>query len=138
MNLKRSRILNIALGHKQSACIAQRWCSPALAKSSDQTEQLLLQFVQGFQRDYRVHAALSLNILINCIKEASAQRLVIFVNFQVNLSTKVGQIFEDDGVIDVGHNPSCWRDVLRGLERQVLALEFIEQLAFVEWCELIK
>ena len=88
MSLKRSHILNIALGHKQSACIVRGRCSPALAKSSDQTEQLLLRLVQGFQRDYRVHAALSLDLLINCIKEASAQRLVIFVNFQVNLSTE--------------------------------------------------
>ena len=85
---------------------------PALAKSSDQTEQLLLEFVQGFQRDYRVDAALSLDLLINCIKEASAQRLVIVVNFQVNLSTEVGQILEDNGVIDVRHHPSFWRNLL--------------------------
>ena len=112
MNLKRSRILNIALGHKQSVCIVRGRCSPALAKSSDQTEQLLLGFVQDFQQDYRVDAALSLDLLINCIKEASAQRLVIVLNFQVNLSTEVGQIFEDDGVMDVGHHPSCWRNLL--------------------------
>ena len=112
MNLKRSRILNIALGHKQSACIARGRCSPALAKSSDQTEQLLLGFVQGFQRDYRVDAALSLNLLINCIKEASSQRLVIVINFQINLSSEAGHIFEDDDMIYVGHHPSCWRNLL--------------------------
>ena len=88
MNLKRSRILNIALGHKQSACIVRGRCSPALAKSSDQTEKLLVEFVQGFQQDYRVDAALSLDLLINCVKDASAQRLSVVINFQVNLGTK--------------------------------------------------
>ena len=138
MNLKRSRVLHIALGHKQNVGFARRRCPAAPIKSSDLAKQLFLEFVEHFQQDDQADAILSLKLLINFIKETSTQRPIIFVDFQVNLITNARQIFEDDGAINVLHHPSCWRNLLRWLTRQVLAPDLVKQLVFVNWREPVK
>ena len=70
------------------------WCPTALAESINPPKQLVLELVQGLRQDNGLDAALTSDLLINRVKDASPESLAVTVKLQIYLGTEIKHLSE--------------------------------------------